>query len=298
MVKIQQLIINLQKKNGSSVDEAFQYVKELIVDVLTKYNGLESLNQNKLPAKFKGKILFLYHPGNFLNIFSKNHLAFFTAHLNLISSSDKELNLQKALMNYRATWPELKGQSHFLFAALLYDTFGRPPKEKQGQLPLLSTAVSGASIQTKPPQQGHSNKTRPDYEELQRNRKIIGDRGEKIVLELEKKRLVDSGKHELSDRVQHIAEFDDSKGFDILSFETDGTEKQIEVKATSLESFYNGFSLSANELEKSRTLDNYYLYLVSSAMSENPVIEIKRNPVFTDSNDYELIPNQYNVRLR
>ena len=131
---------------------------------------------------FKGKIIFLYYPEQFLNIYSKTHLSHFAAHLNLITVSEKELDVQKALMDYRASWQELAGQSPFLFSSLLYDTFGYPPKEEQGQIPLLSTAVSGASIQTKTTQHAPLNRTNLEYEELQRNRKIIGDRGEEIVL--------------------------------------------------------------------------------------------------------------------
>ena len=284
------------KKNGSNVNEAFQNVKDLIVDVLSKYDDMEALNQNILPAKLKGKILFLYHPDIYLNIFSKNHLAFFIAHLNILTTSDEELDLQKTLMEYRATWPELQNASPFLYGTFLYDQFGHPPKDTSQQIPLLSTALAGARVNTTK-KTAQPTRQNPDYEELQRNRKIIGDRGEKIVLELEIKRLNDAGRNDLAKRVLHIADTDDSKGFDILSFDDDGTERKIEVKSTSMDSFYKGFFLSVNELEESKILDNYYLYLVSSAMTDKPLIYQIPKPAYSEPEEFILSPVLYNVRL-
>lgn len=282
---------------GETVDQAFIAVKKSITDLLNTPNNLEILKDNSLSPMFKGKILFLYYPEQFLNIYSKNHLSHFAARLNLITVSEKELDVQKALMDYRASWQELAGQSPFLFSSLLYDTFDYPPKEEQGQIPLLSTAVSGASIQTGTTQHAPLNRTNLEYEELQRNRKIIGDRGEEIVLELEKKRLIGAGKPEFVNMIEHIAGNDDSQGFDILSFEENGTERQIEVKATSMDRFYNGFFLSANELEKSKTFSNYYLYLVSFALSDKPVLSIIKNPEYSNQNDFTLSPTMYNVKI-
>jgi len=281
---------------GETVNEAFDKVKESISDLLVNADNTDIINQNLLSPMFKGKILFLFHPEKFLNIYSYNHLSHFTAHLNIITKNTKELDLQKSLMDYKATWSELQNVSPFLYGALLYDQFGHPMKDTSQQIPLLSTAVAGASV-SNTPTTAKPTRQNPDYEELQRNRKIIGDRGEKIVLELEIKRLKDAGRNDLAERVLHIADTDDSKGFDILSFDTDGKERQIEVKATSMDSFYNGFFLSANELEKSKTLDNYYLYLVSSAMTDKSVINPIPKPAYSEPDVFTLTPVLYNVRL-
>mgnify|MGYP001225466958 FL=1 len=281
---------------GETVNEAFDKVKESISDLLVNADNTDIINQNLLSPMFKGKILFLFHPEKFLNIYSYNHLSHFTAHLNIITKNTKELDLQKSLMDYKATWSELQNVSPFLYGALLYDQFGHPMKDTSQQIPLLSTAVAGASV-SNTPTTAKPTRQNPDYEELQRNRKIIGDRGEKIVLELEIKRLKDAGRNDLAERVLHIADTDDSKGFDILSFDDDGTERKIEVKSTSMDSFYKGFFLSVNELEKSKILDNYYLYLVSSAMTNKPLINQIPKPAYSEPEEFTLSPVLYNVRL-
>jgi hypothetical protein len=104
----------------------------------------------------------------------------------------------------------------------------------------------------------------------------IGDRGELIVLALERQRLMQAGKMKLAEDVEHVSQRDDSLGFDILSFDDDGTKRQIEVKATTSEC-QKGFYITANELESSEKLQNYYLYLIFSAMSKSPrIYRIKR----------------------
>ena len=281
---------------GFRIEDVFSNVKNEIYELLKNKDDIDTLKKNKLSPMFKGKILFLYHPNKFLSVYSHNHLSHFVAHLNMVTHTENELDLQKALMDYRASWSELLNESPFLFGALLYDQFGHPPKKTSQQIPLLSTAVAGASV-CDTPTAAPPSRQNPDYEELQRNRKIIGDRGEKLVFELERNRLKDAGRNDLADKVLHIADTDDSKGFDILSFDPDGKERQIEVKSTSMDSFYKGFFLSANELEKSKSLNNYYLYLVSSTMSDKPVINPIPKPAYSEPEEFTLSPVLYNVRL-
>ena len=80
-----------------------------------------------------------------------------------------------------------------------------------------------------------------DYEARQKNSKRTGDRGELIVLALEKQRLIQGGKSELAEKVDHVADREDGLGYDILSFEDDGTNRPIEVKATTAPNLQTDF---------------------------------------------------------
>ena len=51
--------------------------------------------------------------------------------------------------------------------------------------------------------------------------KRLGARGEKIVIDLERKRLSDLNKKKLAARVKQVSEETDSLGYDILSFDED-----------------------------------------------------------------------------
>lgn len=70
---------------------------------------------------------------------------------------------------------------------------------------------------------------RPSDRELRR----IGLEGELLVLAYERERLKAAGKNKLAGKVEHVSETQgDGAGYDIRSFEDDGTELLIEVKTT------------------------------------------------------------------
>jgi hypothetical protein len=291
------------RKFGESKNEAFRNVKKTIADLLeaADENDYDELQNNPLSPMFKGKILFLYYPDKFLNIFSGEHLKHFIAQLNLISESVNEIELQKVLLKYRKSWKELKHHPVYLFSSLLYDQFGYPYEEKVKNICLLKEAVNGALIKNGLPEVNNKKsipgKGKTDYNERDKNKRIIGARGEKIVLEKEKERLVKEGKQELVNKVEHISEKDDSAGYDILSFEIDGSERPIEVKATSQKSFDNGFYLTDNELKKSAEIPNYHIYFITSALSNKPVIYVKPQPEFLNNKNFVLSPLLYKVKF-
>lgn len=83
----------------------------------------------------------------------------------------------------------------------------------------------------------------------ERNRSL-GDRGEKLVLQHEIAKLVDAGRQDLADQVEHVALVDSRAGYDIRSFEIDGRELRIEVKTTAGPKSA-AFFISANEVRAS-----------------------------------------------
>lgn len=99
-----------------------------------------------------------------------------------------------------------------------------------------------------------------NYLDNEREKKKIGDLGELLVLEWEKKKLSKLGS---SKTPIHISKNEgDGKGYDILSFDEHGKEMFIEVKTTV--SNYNAtFYITANELEKSiKDSESFFMYRV------------------------------------
>lgn len=89
----------------------------------------------------------------------------------------------------------------------------------------------------------------------------LGYAGELLVIELEKKRLIDAGESKLADKIEHTSkEKGDGAGYDILSYEIDGTPRHIEVKTTT-EDNASPFYMTPTELEFSkRNSETFYLY--------------------------------------
>ncbi len=102
-----------------------------------------------------------------------------------------------------------------------------------------------------------------NYIKKAKNQKKLGYAGELMVLEYEKKFLNKSGNDNLAKEVKHISkEEGDGAGYDILSYELDGTEKYIEVKCTTGGND-QPFYISDTELKfAEKYFDKYYLYRV------------------------------------
>lgn len=100
--------------------------------------------------------------------------------------------------------------------------------------------------------------------------------GEQFVLQYERRRLRKAGRQDLAERVDWISQRSVSEGFDILSYEDNGEERWIEVKATSGTGMV--FEMSANEWRTAeRAGDKYHLYRVTSVKAK-PKIQDLGNP--------------------
>jgi len=93
--------------------------------------------------------------------------------------------------------------------------------------------------------------------------KNIGNIGERLVFEFEKKRLSELGKTNLAQSVKHISVTEgDGTGYDIRSYNADGSVRYIEVKTTKHGS-NTDFYMSPNEVEFSKKFhENYFIYRV------------------------------------
>ena len=141
------------------------------------------------------------------------------------------------------------------------------------------------------------NKKR-DYINDAEKKMIIGNFGEKHILKLEKLKLQLSGYGSLAEKVKWISKEDDSKGYDILSYEVKDNEiitKYIEVKTTV--GADKPFEISKNEIEMSKILNveknsKYVIARVFNINIENGTAEY----YFVDGQieeSFNLIPTVY-----
>ena len=99
-----------------------------------------------------------------------------------------------------------------------------------------------------------------NYLEVEARNQSLGRAGEEFALRFERARLLKAGKEHLAERVEHVAALGDGDGFDILSFEPNGTDRLIEVKTTAYAK-QTPFFLSRNELKVSKERSAvYHLY--------------------------------------
>lgn len=89
----------------------------------------------------------------------------------------------------------------------------------------------------------------------------LGIAGEEFVVQFEHWRLFQLGQRRLADKVEHVAKTKgDGLGYDVLSFETDGKERLIEVKTTAF-GRETPFFVSNGEIALSKQAgDQFHLY--------------------------------------
>jgi len=303
------------KKFGNTYQEAFANVKNAIIKLIVdgKDGNLDEIIKSPISPMFKGKILSTYYPERYLNVFSDDHLEYFLTQLNIDTKeliwSDPVLK-REALVDYKNLDSVMKSWSVDIFSHFLYTVYpGRPPRDgveapndplkdfKQPVFPINPTPVfidyeiatgENARNVNKSVTQGSEN---PDYEGKRKRDKQLGDRGEHLVLQMEKERLKFFPK--LAKRVKK-AKYD-YLGYDILSFDENGLRRYIEVKATQSKSGQANFSLSYNELQKATELKNYWVYMVYDILSNTPKVWRVPNPFHPENSLVKKTPISYRI---
>jgi len=303
-------------KHGENFNKAFSNVKLSILDLIKNKNHLELLKKNLISPMFKGKILSVYFPDKFLNIYSASHLNYFINNLGLVVESKSELDKQNELLIFKNSDPVMKQWSIYEYSKFLYHSFGRPNDEINDKN--LAPELKGYKLKDFPPiesinaefvelQTGSNNNkskrkkkksSKTDYSSQSKRFKIIGERGEQVVLMMERKFLRDNNRDDLSRKVEQVSNYDDYLGYDILSFDLNGRKKHIEVKSTLRSIGSCDVYLSSNELEVSKQKNNYYFYIVFNVGEKEPKIwSIKSNEFLSDGN-IELKATQYRISLK
>lgn len=292
-----------RKEFGTDENVALKKILAAIVELLEHKDDFDILKKNPISPMFKGKILSVFYPNDFLNIFSAKHLNYFINIHGLDNDSKSELDKQALLLNFKRGDKVMKEWSIYEFSKFLYSSFGKPNDEiKEDNIsnelkkfnlkdfpPIESLKFDFVELETdkfpEPTEKEKNKETKIDYSNRSKKFKRIGDRGEQIVLRAEKQFLRKNGKENLAKLVDHISQRDDSVGYDIKSFELDETEKLIEVKSTLRKIGKNNVYLSANELEVAENEKNYYFYIVYEAGSKRPKIwKVKGTDLLNDNN--------------
>lgn len=102
-----------------------------------------------------------------------------------------------------------------------------------------------------------------DYVERESRNASLGSAGEEFALRVEHQRLWEAGEGRLADKIEHVSRSQgDGLGYDILSFETDGRERLIEVKTTSFGAMTAFFVSKKEAAISEERAQNFSLYRI------------------------------------
>jgi hypothetical protein len=134
----------------------------------------------------------------------------------------------------------------------------------------------------------------PDYGLLHEENRRRGKLGEELVIDYERARLREQGRPDLADAIRWTAREDgDGLGYDVLSFDLNGRERYIEVKATA-HGEGTPFYLSSAELDFAQHhADRYALYRVYDIDGEPRFFALRGDITAV----LELIPVTYSARI-
>lgn len=208
--------------------------------------------------------------------FDPSHKARVDAILDSYVVLDKEKNVEnisdKAGKELAATTAVKELLSNIDFSSVMTD-----PPTKKVEKPAEAKKASG--------------KKKTDYQKKQKENDETGQLGELFALEFEKWRLMEHPGY--LEKIEHVSLEDDTLGYDIVSFEEDGSERLVEVKST-LSGLDTRFFMSANELECAKANPKNYVILRVANLSSKPVC-CELRPPFDSLN---IIPESYIVKFK
>lgn len=141
-------------------------------------------------------------------------------------------------------------------------------------------------------------KKKIDYVKRQENMMAAGHIGEFIVKEFEKENLTKIGRRDLADKVRVVSEYDDTLGYDVLSFDGGGNEKHIEVKAVqNLSGNSFAFFITENEKRAHELSDSHLIYIVFDYKESNPRIFKMPKGFLQNSEGVQITPTSYQVKV-
>lgn len=281
-----------------------------------RIKNISELIENKLPPMFKGKILTTYFPEEYVSVFSPDHINHYIDKLDLLEkdySSLDPIEKREVINDFKKSDSVMKNWSMYEFSHFLYECFGEqineedvpeelkdyiddifPPLNKVRPI-FFKTSVDNLPESVGDVSSDNRRFKRVDFESENRKNLKIGSRGEAIVIMAEKDYLRSINRVDLANKVSQISKCDDSAGFDILSFDEQGNEKFIEVKSSKSSPPVANFQLSSNQLDKSKKLNNYFIYIVFEANRIEPKIVKLKNPFTLPENKIKITPTMYRV---
>lgn len=117
----------------------------------------------------------------------------------------------------------------------------------------------------------------PDWNEINRQNEQLGRSGELAVLDFEKSKLIEAGKANLAEKIEHTATLNGAAGYDIKSFDpSTGQPQRIEVKTTK-HGPDKPFFISRNEISQSKIdSDSYWIYRLYNFKPNLQTVEFYR----------------------
>ena len=252
---------------GATEDGAFNKIKAELVKIIyaAQRNDMNAISSSTFSYMIRHKIFFLYNSSTDIPIFSEDHLEKVLAFYDIPYLKDNytETNKRRALYNFKENNEVFSEMTNKEFMSFLYSEYsGLDLKQKKtidenrkGETVVLVEVTS--LLDTHEQHEYKSRKGKTNYDDIAAHATFVGEAGEKLVLDYEKRNNRDYAR-----KIKWVSRYDDHAGYDILSYDKDGNKIFIEVKTKKYGGADNiDFYITDNELKRLRE-DNHIIYYV------------------------------------
>jgi len=121
---------------ASWTNESFDTIRNALISLYDagEHEDIEAIKRNPISPMLKGKILSLYFPNRYLNIFAKRHLHHFLNKLSILHEENENLvDLREELIKYKNDNPTFANMTAIEFGHELYSKYGKPISEEEVQ---------------------------------------------------------------------------------------------------------------------------------------------------------------------
>ncbi|MFL2972593.1 MAG: MrcB family domain-containing protein [Candidatus Thalassarchaeaceae archaeon] len=201
---------------------------------------------------------------------------------NMPSSESLEDDLGKMLDLYYEAWKKWGADAD---EQVSEDAF----EEKE-----ISEAVEEAfETRKRPTKTGRKGSgTRSRYSKESRK---VGNAGEKAVIELEKKKLIEAQRSDLVKKIVHEADLGNYPGYDISSYNPDGSKRRIEVKAS--KGKISGVIMTNNEKNAAEKYGPEFVLAIVENVFKKPTIQYLQDPLKKLRSKNNPTPHSWNFHL-
>lgn len=291
---------------GSNPNEALDNINKSICELIVAGNNedYKIISENKLSPLFKGKILTTYYPDKYIGILNEDHINYFLKKLNIYYDVEIYNNIEmkkKLLLNYKNQDDYFKNLNSNVFVHFLYESYSEVLCKKDKSIEILYYNFEEQKYNYIAPhicgKRENITLRKADYKKAYDNKEKTGNDGENAILNFEIKKLKNANRYDLAKQVDRVSLKSDAFGYDIKSFDIDGSEIHIEVKTTRRGKGYLDFYLTENELKKFIEDPLHKIYYIFDLDTKRPKYHIINKESFLSEKEKFLKPVLYKVMI-
>lgn len=122
-----------EKRLGDNYIDVYEKVRSALLKLIKdgERKDLESIKNNPINSSVKAKILAMYYPDKYMNVYSQNHLDYYIKTLGLNTGELKRADVlykREALVEFKNNDKDMRDWSNYIFSIFLWSHYPKDPR--------------------------------------------------------------------------------------------------------------------------------------------------------------------------